>query len=144
MSCVDLDIGGPDFIYGPPALVGPGGRYRYPVELDRLPPAALRPYRLIVTRRDPTAARPPSAYSLLWRGTYYEVWGRRPAAPAAIADVALSGSPTQQCARIGRLVGLAGERASQAHRGQIAGTRAHRPSRRHPTPPAGVPCGRDC
>jgi len=103
----DLDVGGPNFIYGPPALLGPGGDYRYPVELDRLPPASLRAYPLIVTRRDPSAARPPSAYALLWQGTYYEVWGRRRGAPAAIAAVGLSAGSAQQCTSIGRLAGLA-------------------------------------
>ena len=103
----DLDVGGPNFIYGPPALLGAGGDYRYPVELDRLPPASLLAYPLIVTRRDPSAARPPSAYTLLWQGTYYQVWGRRRGAPAAIAAVGLSGGPQQQCTRIWHLAGLA-------------------------------------
>jgi hypothetical protein len=103
----DLDVGGPNFIYAPPALIGPGARYRYPVELDRVPPARLRAYPLIVTRRDPALARPPSAYRLLWQGAYYEVWGRRRDAPAAVADVALSGSRAQQCARIERVARLA-------------------------------------
>jgi hypothetical protein len=108
----DLDVGGPDFIYGPPALLGPGGEYRYPVELDRLAPAALRAYPLIITRRDPSSDRPPSAYSLLWRGSYYEVWGRRRGAPAAIADVGLSGSLDEQCARIQHVAGLASEKGA--------------------------------
>jgi hypothetical protein len=112
----NLDVAGPNFEYSPPALTAAGTIYRYPVELDRLPPAALRSYPLIVTRRDPSADRPPSAYRLLWQGAYYRVWGRRPGAPPAIADVALSGSPGEQCARIARiariagLAGLAGER----------------------------------
>ena len=103
----DLDVGGPDFISPPPALAGFGGGYRYPVELDRLPPAALRSYPLIVTRRDPAAARPPSAYRLLWQGAYYQVWGRRRGAPATIVAVKLSDSPTDRCAQVKRLAGLA-------------------------------------
>jgi hypothetical protein len=108
----DLDVGGPDFIYSPPALAGADGGYRDPVEPDRLPPGALRSYRLVVSRRDPAAPRPPSAYAPLWRGTYYEVWGRRPGAPAAIAAVRLSGTPAQQCARIGLMAGLAAVRGA--------------------------------
>jgi hypothetical protein len=104
----DLDVGGPNFEYSPPALMGAGANYRYPVELDRLPSATLRAYPLIVTRRDPSADRPPSAYRLLWQGTYYQVWGRQPGAPPAITDVGLSGSPAEQCARIARLAGVAG------------------------------------
>jgi hypothetical protein len=109
----DLDVGGADFGYSPPALNGAEQGYRYPVVLDRLPAAALRAYPLIVSRRDPAADRPPSAYRLLWQGTYYEVWGRPPGAPAAIADVALSGSAAEQCTRIERLARLArADRAS--------------------------------
>ncbi len=113
----DLDVGGPNFIYGPPALAAGGSAvanagYRHPVELEQLPPAALSAYPLIVTRRDPSSKRPPSAYSLLWRGTYYEVWGRRPGAQAAIADVGLSGPPGGQCARIAALAALAGARGA--------------------------------
>ena len=103
----DLDVGGPNFIYSPPALRGAGANYRYPVEFNRLPAKALLAYPLIVTRRDPADARPPSAYRLLWHGTYYLVWGRQHGAPAAIADVALAGSPGEQCARIARLAGIA-------------------------------------
>jgi hypothetical protein len=108
----DLDVGGADFVYPPPALAGLARGYGQPVELDRAKPAALRSYPLIVTRRDPTAADPPSAYRLLWHGAYYEVWGRRPGSPPAIAHVPLSGPPRLQCARIGRLAQAAGARGS--------------------------------
>jgi hypothetical protein len=104
----DLDVGGPNFEYPPPSLAGTGGGYRYPVELDRLPPGALVPYPLIVTRRDPAADRPPSAYRLLWQGAYYQVWGRLPRAPAAIATLAPSGPRAGQCAQIKRLAELGG------------------------------------
>ncbi len=129
----DLDVSGPNFIYSPPALRGAVSGYRYPVELDRLPPSGLRSYPLIVTRRDPTAARPPSAYRLLWQGVYYQVWGRRRGAPAAIADAGLSGSPAQQCDRIERLAALArsdGARLVAAGSPQIVRIRLHRSS--HP------------
>jgi hypothetical protein len=104
----DLDVGGPDFVYPPPALVAAAGGYGDPVDLGRVPPRALLAYPLIVTRRDPTAARPPAAYRLLWQGSYYQVWGRRKDTPAAVAHVALSGSPAVQCARISRVARLAG------------------------------------
>jgi len=64
-------------------------------------------YPLIITRRDPAASRPPSAYRLLWHGAYYEVWGRRSNARTALVVSALSGSLGQQCAQIGRLAGVA-------------------------------------
>ncbi len=99
----DLDVGGPDFVYPPAALAGLARGYGYPVELDRAPPAALLSYPLIITRRDPAVGRPPAAYSLIWQGAYYQVWRRRPGAGAAISHVQLSGAPSLQCARIGRL-----------------------------------------
>ncbi len=109
----DLDIGGPDFVFPPGALAGLAHGYGAPVELDRASPSALSAYPLIVSRRDPSATPPPSAYRLLWQGTYYQVWGRRPAAPAAVAHVVPSGALARQCARIGRLAQIAtGDRAT--------------------------------
>ena len=106
----DLDLGGPDFVYPPPALAGLASGYGHPVEVDRAAPAALRAYPLIITRRDPGASRPPASYSLLWQGHYYQVWGRRPGAPAALAHLALTGAAAEQCAQIGRLARSVGSR----------------------------------
>jgi hypothetical protein len=103
----DMDVGGPDFAYPPPALAAVAGGYGRPVALDRLAPAALAAYPLIVTRRDPTAVRPPAAYRLLWQGSYYQVWGRRPGAKPAIAHVVPSGSSRSQCQQITRLAAVA-------------------------------------
>jgi hypothetical protein len=72
----DMDIGGPDFVYPPPALAAAAGGYGKPVELGKISASALAAYPLIVTRRDPSAARPPAVYRLLWQGVYYQVWGR--------------------------------------------------------------------
>jgi hypothetical protein len=104
----DLDVGGPDFVYPPPAVAGAAGGYGRPVDLEKLAPAALRAYPLILTRVDPSASRPPAAYRLLWQGRYYQVWGRRSAASAALEHVALSGSPAVQCATIQRVAQAAG------------------------------------
>src|SRR3984957_3912733 len=87
----DLDVGGPGFMYPPPAIAQTEGR---PANLDLISPAALRSYPLIVTRRDPAASRPPAAYRLLYQGAYYEVWGRLPGAPAALAHVAPASATT--------------------------------------------------
>jgi hypothetical protein len=102
----DLDVGGPDFMFPPRGIVFP---YGLPVDLDLIPPAALRSYPLIVTRRDPVAVRPPAAYHLLWQGTYYQVWGRRPGAPGALAHV---GEPIE-CSRVAGLAQLAKAHGAQ-------------------------------
>jgi hypothetical protein len=103
----DLDVGGPGFMYPPPAIAQTEGQS---ANLDQIPPAALRPYPLIVTRRDPAAPRPPAAYRLLYQGAYYEVWGRRPGAPAALAHV---GGRAIECSRIAGLAQLAKTHGAQ-------------------------------
>jgi hypothetical protein len=100
----DLDVGGPGFMYPPRAVAQTEGR---PANLDLIPPAALRSYPLIVTRRDPAATRPPAAYRLLWQGAYYQVWGRRPGAPVAIARLASSGTRPIQCSGVAGLARIA-------------------------------------
>jgi hypothetical protein len=104
----DLDVGGPDFVYPPAALAAAAGGYGQPVRLDRIAPATLGSYPLIITRRDPAAPRPPQAYRLQWQGAYYQVWGRRPRAAAATVHLALAGPLARQCAAIARLAAGSG------------------------------------
>ncbi len=104
----DLDVGGPDFIYLPPALAGIAAGNGYPVDLDAASPAALASYPLIITRRDPTLSRPPAAYRLVWQGRHYEAWGRRRGARPALRHVPLDGTPVQQCSSIAALARSAG------------------------------------
>jgi hypothetical protein len=99
----DLDVGGPNFIYAPPALTGVVPSNGYPVDLDRIAPSALGAYPLIVTRRDPAASRPPAAYRLAWEGTYYAVWRRQATAPIAIARAGLGGGRPLACADVARV-----------------------------------------
>ena len=130
----DLDVGGLDFTYSPVALTGVATHHGGVIDLDRVPPAKLRAYPLIITRRDPTASRPPSAYGLIWQGTYYQVWGRRPGAPAAIIHVGLSGTSPVQCPRVGRLAQLASAHGAQLVAAsppdlvRVSVTRAHHPA----------------
>jgi hypothetical protein len=105
----DLDVGGPGFMFPPHSIVQTEGQ---PADLDRVSPVTLLAYPLIVTRRDPSAERPPAAYRLLYQGAYYEVWGRRPGAPAALAHV---GEPIE-CSRVAGLAQLA-----KAHGAQLVG-----------------------
>jgi hypothetical protein len=109
----DLDIGGPNFIYPPVALTGVSTDHGAAVHLDSAPPAALRAYPLIITRRDPTRGRPPGAYNLVWQGTYYQVWRRRAGAPGAIVHVGLSGAVPVRCSLVARLAQTAKAKGAQ-------------------------------
>ncbi|HEY5197890.1 MAG TPA: hypothetical protein VIJ51_12775 [Solirubrobacteraceae bacterium] len=104
-----MDVGGPDFVYRPLALETVVRYHGDPVDLDHVPPAALLAYPLIVTRRDPTASRPPSAYGLLWQGNYYEVWARLPGTDAALAHIGRTPRLPVTCAQIGEVATVAGE-----------------------------------
>ena len=99
----NLDVGGPDFVYPPPRLAALAGGYGQPVVLDRAAPRSLSSYPLIVTRRDPSASPPPAVYRLLWRGRYYEAWGRVPSAHAARAHVAPADAAGSGCGAIANL-----------------------------------------
>ena len=130
----DLDVGGVDFSYPPVALRGLTTGHGGAVDLDRVPPADLRAYPLIITRRDPAASRPPSAYSLVWQGTYYQVWRRRPGAPAAIVHVGLPSASPVQCSRVHRLAQIARSHGAQLVADsppelvRVSVTRAHHPA----------------
>jgi hypothetical protein len=103
----NVDVGGPDFVFPPPALARLAGGYGQPVELDRASPDALRAYPLIVTRRDPSASPPPAAYRLAWQGAYYDVWDRRRDAAAAIRHEATADRTPLACARVQRTARVA-------------------------------------
>jgi hypothetical protein len=115
----DLDLSGPDFVY-PPRGAQLARGYGEPDELDRDSPQSLSPYRLIITRRDPSTTPPPSAYALAWQGAYYEVWMRRDDARAASAlFVARSARAALSCARVVHVV-----RLGEAHRERALATLA--------------------
>jgi hypothetical protein len=46
------------------------------VDVDQVAPGSLARYRLLVLRHSPVGSRPPSSYSLAWRGRWYDVWKR--------------------------------------------------------------------
>ena len=108
----DLDVGGVDFMY-PPVGIRLMGGHGYPVDLDRVPAEMWPSYPLVLTRRDPTAGDPPSAYRLVWQGTYYQVWARRPGAPTAILHLGLTGRRPVRCARVKHLAKIARAQSAQ-------------------------------
>jgi hypothetical protein len=103
----DLDVGGPDFVYPPPAQAALAGGYGLPVRLDRARPASLAAYPLIVTRHDPSASPPPTAYRVAFQGAYYEVWSRRVGAVPALLHAASANGAPLPCARVRRAAGIA-------------------------------------
>ncbi len=54
-------------------------------DTDQITLPALLTYRTLVLRRNPAQSRPPSVYSLVRRGDYYDVWQRPAAGGEAIA-----------------------------------------------------------
>ncbi|HEX5928310.1 MAG TPA: hypothetical protein VFY48_02865 [Solirubrobacterales bacterium] len=54
-------------------------------DTDQIDPATLLTYRTLVLRRNPAQSRPPSVYSRVDRGEYYEVWQR----PAELPSTAV-------------------------------------------------------
>ncbi len=115
----DLEVGGPNFIYPPPALAGVVPSHGYPVEVDRIAAAKLAAYPLIITRRNPRAARPPAAYSLTWQGTYYQVWARRRSARLPVAGTSAPIDGTLSCQSIAAVAAAAA--AAQARGRSQAG-----------------------
>ena len=125
----DLDIGGPDFIFPPVGLVGVARNHGDLVDLDRVKSQALTAYPLIITRRDPTASRPPAAYQLAWEGRYYQVWSRTAGAPASFGHLRLSGQRPVACSAVERVARIAGR-----HHVDLVGARPveRRPGRHLP------------
>jgi hypothetical protein len=83
-------------------------------DIDRFRLDAIEVYPTLVLRRSPVASRPPSAYRLVERRHWYEVWQRRPDAPRILVHLPL-GTETDpgavpSCSAVRRLATLAGVR----------------------------------
>ncbi len=82
-------------------------------DTDQISLSALLTYRTLVLRRSPAQSRPPSVYSLVRHGDYYDVW-QRPAAPSTtilqhlpLGDFA-DPAAKPACAEVRNLARLAG------------------------------------
>jgi hypothetical protein len=63
-------------------------------DIDEVDLAALLVYRTLVLRRSPVASRPPSVYSRVWSGRFYEVWQRPAVLTVELVGRLPLGSPT--------------------------------------------------
>jgi len=66
-------------------------------DLDQFVPYAVLAYRTLVLRTSPVESRPPSAYRLVWKGQWYEVW-QRPRNPRRILEHLGLGTPLDPAA----------------------------------------------
>jgi len=129
----DLDIAGPDFRFMPVDLPNVTIGHGHSVQLERTAPEDLVAFPLIVTRRNPLAPRPPSAYSLAWQGTYYQVWRRRPDARVPLARLVPTHGQAPACRRIRSLA--AGAPAHSLLTASLAPTSVRVQIFRAPKPP---------
>ena len=107
---------GPSDVYGA-VIQEPDGFVRLfersrSVDTERYRLDALLRYRTIVRRTSPVSSRPSSAYRLVWKGRYYEVWQKRHELERVLTHVAL-GSPVQpasipKCSQVLRVARFGG------------------------------------
>jgi hypothetical protein len=82
-------------------------------DTDQIALQSLFTYRTLVLRRNPAQSRPPSPYSLVRRGDYYDVWQRSPAVPVEVAEHLPLGdfedpAAEPECSEVLRLAAVAG------------------------------------
>jgi hypothetical protein len=86
-----MEVDEPGLAYaGPFTFVQGAARlYGHSYDLDSIALPSVERFRTIVMRRSPAWSRPPSNFSLVWRGRYYTVWRR--ASPSPLAHIPLGG-----------------------------------------------------
>jgi hypothetical protein len=100
----------------------PKGEY---ADIDRFQLGAVLVYRTLVLVHTPSGSRPPSIYSLVWRGRYYDVWQRPETGGTRILEHLPLGDDVQPVAkpacgdvlRLGRLAAASGGRLAAVVRG---------------------------
>jgi hypothetical protein len=96
-------------------------------DVDEIADPSLLVYRTLVLRRSPVASRPPSVYTRVRTGRYYDVWQRRPGSERTVLQHLPLGfgphsSAPVTCASVRQLAGLA-----RTQGGQLAVARGPKP-----------------
>jgi hypothetical protein len=89
-------------------------------DADELQLAAVLVYRTLVLARSPLDSRPPSVYSLVWRGRFYDVWERPDPAPQILDHVPLGTTAQAEAATPCSVVQHVASEAA-ARGGRVAG-----------------------
>ena len=128
-----------------PLLDGQGLAKGAYADLDQFQLGGILVYKTLVLARSPSESRPPSVYSLVWSGRYYDVWQRPDVYPPILAHTPL-GDPVEPggvppccggapAGRPRRAVGAAGRAAARSGR-------CRRPRPRTAAGGLGERCGR--
>ncbi|HEU4393817.1 MAG TPA: hypothetical protein VFR04_09330 [Solirubrobacterales bacterium] len=111
----DLDAEGASELRARPVPLVAGGELEKGEwgDTDQIALVSLLTYRTLVLRRSPAQSRPPSAYSLVRRGDYYDVWQRPAKAVGGVVEHLPLGDfedPTAEpeCTEVLHLAALAG------------------------------------
>jgi hypothetical protein len=116
--------------YHPNALRDPKRRpsEKTPIDSDDLTLAYVESVPYVILRRGPQTSRPPANFSLVSRGTYYDVWHRSASGPRVLAHVPLGPDVLHQAAKVSEPV--ARRLALRARR--LGGRIAYAPRERPP------------
>jgi hypothetical protein len=98
-------------------------------DTDEFAWAGLEPYRTLVLRRSPSRSRPPSPYEPVWRGHWYEVWGRDAGAGVEVAERLGLGDAVSPVGSVGRCADVRALAGSAGARGELRFTRGPAPLR---------------
>jgi hypothetical protein len=102
-----------------PLRTGLGAGTGVSADIDEFRLDGILHFRTLVLRRSALASRPPSAYTLVYSGRYYDVWQRAPGAPRILEHLSLGTrwqpAAVPACSEVMRLAALA-----SAHGGLLA------------------------
>ncbi len=114
-------VNSPGLAYRGTMTLAPGASlaYGHSYDIDDISQDTVQRYRLIVMTRSPSWSRPPGNYSLVWKGTSYEVWRRVGPEPKVHFPLGVGPQPVAQ-AQCTQVRGLARRAENDGGRLQVA------------------------